>query len=349
MKSVNKKKKIQKFHINKTTIILGILMGIVLIVGVSGAAFAKYYAKRDNKGVSVASGLYFNSNCISNMSGDNSTSLEQIDLQTVPGYVNPEGGNIFYLEIRNYDNHLLYNELYLDVEYTIEFLKVNGESATVKYVDNDGNDVTISLGDEVFTLTDREIKGGAARYDSYIIKTTNAADNSNAKVLVRAYPTAPDYVAVAAEEMRLIGVLTAQPKDVKVGIDKANFLIQDSAAYADWRSAVETMSGLVYTIQTNGDDVSSGDVKGELKVTWNNKMLDINQYDSYYVEAKSLGRVVTDGDYTTMTIRVYPYSNVKITFYKTDDFVTHFNDTTATGMTQTEFESYVKATLVDTE
>lgn len=360
MKFINKEKKERKFNISKKNLLLGLLMGISIMIGVSGVAFAKYYAKRDNKGVSVASGLYFNSNCISNVAGDIDIPLDQIDLQKAPGYVNPEGGSIFYLDIRNYDNHLLYNELYLDVEYTISFLKINGETASVEYTDDDGNNVRTVLEDgKEFTLTGREIEGGAARYHSYIIKTENAVDGSDAKVLVMAYPTAPDYVAVAAEDMRLLGVLTAQPKDVKVGIDKAGFLIEDTSEYeSDWKNTVETMSGLVYTIQTNGDDVSSsGAVKGELKVTWNSKMLDINQYDTYYQEALDAIKkgdtdaIVTNGDYKTMTIKVLPYANVRITFYKTADFVAYFddNDSMTTDMTQSEFENYVKATLAESE
>lgn len=348
MKFGKREIKIGKLNIGKRPVFIAALLGMALIMGISGATLAKYYAKRDNKGVSVASGLYFNSNCISNVEGDTSIALDTIDLLKAPGYVNPEGGSVFYMDIRNYDNHLLYNELYLDVEYTIRFLKLNGKDASVEYTDENGDDIRVELKDgEEFNLTGRKIAGGSARYHSYIIRTTNAEDGSDAKVLVMAYPTAPDYVATAAEKMRLLGVLVAQPKDVKVGIDKANFMIEDTADYtADWKSAVKKMSGLEYNIQTNGDDVSSsGAVKGELKVTWNYKMLDINQFDSYYLEAAQNGLITTEGEKKTMIIKVLPYANVKITFYKTADFATAF----AGSMTKEEFEDYVSATLAESE
>lgn len=354
-----------KLNISKRILFIGFVMCILTVVGVSGVTLAKYYAKRDNKGVSVASGLYFNSNCISNVAGRIDEPLDQIDLLRVPGYVNPEGGSIFYLDIRNYDNHLLYNELYLDLEYTISFRKVNGETASVEYTNEEGKNVRVSLEDgltyidavadtthpgwngKYLTLTGKELAGGAARYHSYVIRTTNAIDGTDAKVLVMAYPTAPDYVAAAAEDMRLIGVLQAQPKNVKVGIDKDGFLIEDTAEYvSDWEKAVEKMSGLVYTIQTNGDDVSStGAVKGALKVTWNSKMLDINQFDSYYLEAARNNAITTNGDKKTMTIKVLPYANVRITFYKTADFAAAFGS----SMTKTEFENYVQAELAESE
>lgn len=346
MRHSNKEKTKKKFHMKKRTLLIGFMIGIVMALGVTTFSIAKYYAKRDNKGVSVASGLYFNSNCISNVPGKIDTPLKNIDLTTVPGYVNPEGGDIFYMDIRNYDNHLLYNELYLDLEYTISFLKLNGEDCSVQYTDSTGAEVRQELKDgEVFTLTGRELKGGAARYESYIVRTNQATDGTDAEVLVMAYPTAPDYVSTAAEDMRLIGVLHAQPKDVKVGIDQEGFLIENTAEYqADWKSAVAGMSGLQYAIMTNGDDVSSsGAVKGELLVTWNSKMLDINQYDPYYLEAVESGRISTDGDNKTMTIKVLPYANVKITFYKTADFVAAFDTT----MTQAQFEGYVKSTLAE--
>ncbi len=346
-KSRNKKKK-GKFHIAKWSLILALVFGVVALVGFSSVSLAKYYAKRDNKGVSVAAGLYFNSNCISNIPGEINLTLDTVDLTTVPGYVNPEGGSIFYLDIRNYDNHLLYNELYLDLEYTIQFLKVNGQSATVEYTDDAGQNQMVLLEDgKEFKLTGRRLNGGSAKYERYTINTEQALDGSNAQVLVMAYPTSPDYVAVAGKEMRLIGILQAQPKDVKVGIDRDYFMIEDTAEYAtEWKAAVEAMSGLVYNIQTNGDNVSSsGAVQGEMKVTWNAKMLDINQYDTHYVEALENNSVVTEGDMKTMTIRVLPYANVKITFYKTKDFVSAFNG----SMTKEEFENYVSATLVSSD
>lgn len=363
MKQDKKDKVFQKLNISKRALFIGFLICILMFIGVSGVSLAKYYAKRDNKGVSVASGLYFNSNCISNVEGAIDLPLDQIDLLKVPGYVNPEGGSIFYLEIRNYDNHLLFNESYLDLKYTISFMKLNGETASVEYTDESGKNVRVSLEDgstyidgvagtthegwngKYLTLTGKELAGGAARYHNYIIRTTNATDGTDAKVLVMAHPTAPNYVAAAAEDMRLIGVLQAQPKDVKVGIDRSGFLIEETAEYSsDWKSAVEKMSGLVYTIQTNGDDVSSsGAVKGELEVKWNAKMLDINQYDPYYLEALSNSAITTDGDIKTMKIKVLPYANVRITFYKTADFVTAFDS----SMTQTEFENYVQANLAE--
>ena len=85
-------KQFLKLNTVKKTLIIGFLLCILAIVSVSGVTLAKYYAKRDNKGVSVASGLYFNSNCISNVEGAINVSLDQIDLLQVPGYVNPEGG-----------------------------------------------------------------------------------------------------------------------------------------------------------------------------------------------------------------------------------------------------------------
>ena len=354
-----------KLNIGRKAFFIVAVLCVLVVAIPSGVSLAKYYAKRDNKGVSVASGLYFNSNCISNVAGTITESLDKIDLMKVPGYVNPEGGSIFYLDIRNYDNHLLYNELYLDLKYTISFMKIVGETTSVEYTDEEGKIVRVSLEDgttyidavpgathpgwngKYLTLTEKELAGGAARQHSYVIRTTNAIDGTDARVLVMAHPTAPDYVAAAAEDMRLIGFLQAQPKNVKVGIDSSTFLIEDTTEYAtDWKSAVEKISGLVYTIQTNGDDVStSGAVKGELILTWNAKMLDINQFDSYYLEAAKSGTVITDGDKKTMKIKVLPYANVRITFYKTADFVSAFEST----MTQTEFESLVKAELATSE
>ena len=121
MKQFFKKLDFSKMNISKKALFIGFIACILMFMGFSGVSLAKYYAKRDNTGVSVASGLYFNSNCISNVAGSIDTPLTSIDLVKVPGYVNPEGGSVFHMDIRNYDNHLLFNELYLDMEYTISF------------------------------------------------------------------------------------------------------------------------------------------------------------------------------------------------------------------------------------
>ena len=164
-----------------------------------------------------------------------------------------------------------------------------------------------------------------------------------------AYPTSPDYVAAAQEKMRLIGTLQAQPKAVKVGLASNGFevltYLEDGQ---DWRTAVEKMSGLVYAIKTNGDDVTSGVVKGELEVTWNYQMLDINQFDTYYMTAVENNSIVTNeaNKTKTMTIKVLPYANVKITFYKTADFVSAFKSST---MTRDDLEGYVSVQLSESQ
>ncbi len=351
---------IEKLNISKKILFAGLVLCVLLALGTTGVVMAKYYAKRDNKGVSTSSGLYFNSNCISNIAGSVDTDIRTIDLSTVPGYVNPEGGNIFWLDIRNYDNHLLYNELYLDMEYTICFLKVQGLSASVTYKDDTGTDVVQPLEDnQVFTLNNRKLKGGSAKFHSYKIITENVDATTYAKVLVMAFPTSPDYVSAAQEDMRLVGILQAQPQMVEIGIASTKWLMQErqEAEYnADWKKVVRQNSGLVYSIQTNGDDVTSGSVKGELKITWNHDMLSINQYDTYYLEAlETLANADSSDDAiikddasgtTTMKIRVLPYSNVKITFYKTDNFNQAFGNDT---MTKADFEGYVSATLASGE
>lgn len=344
-------KKIQhiKLNINKKNLRIALMVCLVLVLSISGTALAKYYATRNNKGVSVAAGLYFNSNCLGNVPGE-IKELPDVDVTTMPGYVNKEGGNIFHLEIRNYDNHILFNELYLDVEYTISFMLVEGASASIEYKDESGTitNVPLLLGQPV-TLTGQILPGGTAYYDSYTVTTENTTDGKKAKVMVMAYPTAPDYVASAKEEMRLVGVLQAEPKIVEVGIDTSRFLIEDRTEFVtDWKNQVEKMSGLVYAIKTNGDDVSSstGAIKGELEVTWNSRMLDINQYDPYYLDAMEEDTITTNGDLKTMRIRVLPYANIKITFYKTADFVKAFDDGT---MTKEAFQGYVKATLPDVD
>ena len=84
---------------------------------------------------------------------------------------------------------------------------------------------------------------------------------------------------------------------------------------------VKEYSGYEYNITTTGDVASTGieNISQDIAITWNSNVLSIDNFNSYYVEAKGKGMVVDNGNgTTTMRIDAMPYSNILITFYKKD-------------------------------
>lgn len=305
---------------------------LVIAISVSAVIFAKYYATTNNKGVAVASGLYFSSNILANTPG--SLDINTAKLETdLPEYLNPKiwsgATYTFPVEIRNHDSVLLYNDANLDVEYRVDFLLLENEISTsysVKQVNTgSGSSVEKTLvKDNVISFTGK-IDGGQPLYDKYElsihIEDETKFEGKSAPVLVVAYPTAPNYIADTASELRLVAVIQGDYTQPKIEIDKKGFVIENYMTDSNWTETVKEYSGYEYNITTTGDVASTGieNISQDIAITWNSNVLSIDNFNSYYVEAKGKGMVVDNGNgTTTMRIDAMPYSNILITFYKKD-------------------------------
>ena len=116
MKAIKKNRKLHKKFYRAMG---GFLITLVLLCAAGGNLFAKYYAGQKNKGVGVASSLYFSSNVLKNVASTEDTT-------DYPMIFNKEAWNgtdecEIEVDIRNYANQLLYNDKNLDITYQISF------------------------------------------------------------------------------------------------------------------------------------------------------------------------------------------------------------------------------------
>lgn len=313
-----------------------IILFILVFVMSAGTVFvmAKYYATTNNKGVAVASGLYFNSNILINEAGtiDIGEIVTQYNnsLIDIPISINSKEWSsstyTFPIEIRNYNSILLYNDSNLNIKYNIEIVQLNsvaGTSYSVKRLNENGiyEEETLTRG--VVKKYEEVLQGGEALFNKFDINM-NIEDNSgftgrSAKILVLAYPVSPDYIAVSAENLRLISILQGDYTQSEISIDKQGFVIENGMDNTNFRSIIDTYSGYEYNITTYGDmAIKEGDsINQMMKITWNNSMLTIDQFSSYFIEARDNSNVIDNGDGTTsILIEAMPYANISIVFYK---------------------------------
>ena len=334
-------------------LILVLLLLVISAIATSLVIFGKYYATTNNKGVSVASGLYFASNVLSHSAGTTNTEQAKDD-ESIPMYYNPNvwvgETYTFPVQIRNYDSILLYNDANLDIEYNVIFILLDEDntlSYSVKQITSDGPTIIekpIVYGETVTFVG--KLEGGQPVSDKYEvsikIEDSEEFKGKSGRVLVVAYPTAPDYIATTAQSLRLASIIKGDYTQPEIKIDKSEFVIKDLMTDANWKEKVSSYSGYEYNITTNGDMAGAGSdyVAQSIKITWSN-VLTINQFDSYYLEAKAAGRVEVDdvNNTTSMYIDAKPYANILITFFKKDadyDFATLAGMNEFLGLVTTE-------------
>lgn len=342
-----------------------ILMMIVAIWSVGFSAYivyAKYYSVKSNKAVMVASNLYFNSDKLKQKSGvtDLDTILANTDfvnaLAINTNSANWNSGNVLMqFDIRNYDNNILYNSANLDVDYKVEFVLLDEPQGATYWV-NTGGDSYQELAAEGSRITSTgTVYGGSLDADSYGIRvnlTGTAESYVPSRVLVLAYPTAPDYMYQPADAMqpwRLVGVFQAHVTETKMTIESSHFKVTEETDYSDttWKAKVQNLSGYIYNIKTAGDvvmDTSTANSQ-EAKITWDTNYVAIDEYDENYIYAQNHGLIEENGSKKTMTILVLPYTSIDITFYKTSAFDAAVAAKGANEEGRLWFEGLVTATI----
>lgn len=375
---------------NKKLLIISVLIAVFAMAGMGfGITYARYYAIQYRQGISVASGLYFSSNMLSKIPGQ-TTDIGAINDGTLQTIVNSSrwagGTTSFDISIRNYDSNLLYNDSNLNIEYEIWFMLLDtpqgasysvtppqGQAYTVDLPDGSTNTVTTPNGESValtstLKFTKRTLVGGTLSSDTFKLnlKMDDSNNYNKAKVMVVAYPTAPDYVVNEQnQEQRLVGVFQGVFTDVELKVDKAEFLVQGESDYnsSTWKNKVKDLSGLIYNVKTIGDvvpsDTSSNQTKPQAIIKWNTQYLTLSKYDAYYEYALKKNDEIASGPDLTLPkwywedpsnnaaylrVEVMPYSSLEVTFYKTPLFMTEFNND---SMTQDNFEALVKAYTED--
>ena len=346
--NMNEKIKRKKSKNKIKKLLISFLVLAVCIV--TGTVVAKYYSSKYRPGIAVASGFYFNSNRLLKVPGD-TRDITAINTTGMMVNVNGDkwsGGNLYFdIEIRNYDNNLLFNDSNLNVGYEICFYLLGEPVGATYYAqDIDGTEKMLSA-DHVVKFNNGYLPGGTLSKDSYRIRInlTNGNIYEPVKVLVVAYPTSPDYLAnTQNQEQRLVGLFEGVYSETYMQVEDAYFLVEDDTDYNDssWSDKVEDLSGLIFNIKTKGDVVTDENnaVKQEAIVRWQSNYIEISEYDEYYIAAKERQAAISAGEedyiwtetdeagnvWTYMKIEILPYTNVNITFYKTEQFLSDFEN-----------------------
>lgn len=329
---------------------MAVLACAIVLSGIS-YVYGKYYASKYNKGVGIASNLYFNSDKLrksighTDMDGivNDADSVNAINVFTNNGAWATSDKLLLTFDIRNYDNSILYNDMNLNITYTVEFVLLDdpvGASYKIIGPDNKTYDLP-SKGTKVI-IPDAALKGGSLKSDTYGIQIEQKAgeEYKASRVLVMAYPTGPDYIHREQDEdneYRLLGIFEGHKTDMELTIDSSGFEVQQDDGYnsTTWKNKVADLSGFIYNFKTAGDVVLNSDVtdKDQVVVTWDSRYLDIDNYDVNYLyglaedaktaddpDAKKYITMSEDGNYKSLVVMALPYSSIDITFYKTEAF-----------------------------
>ncbi len=146
-------------------LLCGGLSGLVTYLFFSPTV-AKYFVRLTASGEAVARGYYFSSNVLSTGDGTN------IEVSAWQGKE-----YVFSLNLRNYDNVLLYNEEGQDVNYTIDVMIEEGEELC------GAGDYSVTItkggdpvnGDDIHTLTGEE---GERKSDTFLIKVSSLLEDN---------------------------------------------------------------------------------------------------------------------------------------------------------------------------
>lgn len=292
----------KQLHTKKYGIVFCFLLSLLLFCLAGGILLAKYYAERSNKGVATASSLYFSSNLLKNVQ-----KLNENDYPVVYNTSAWDGTDpyVYNLEIRNYQNQLLYNDQNLDIQYDISFQLVN---------ETDGGTYQITYQNESKTITDgtgcsfsATLKGGQATENNFTISIKRPKGNvdinyKSVGIQVTATPISPSYVA---NYEKLGGVLYATTFSSKYELKGEFSKIQTEK--------VSEYAAFPYTITYKpGQDNTAQQVK----ISWDAGKLQLDKYSPYYSSIQT--DLANNRKYIMVSIE--PYTIFDIIFFRTSEF-----------------------------
>lgn len=340
----------------KAAVIFGCLILGSLLVFISFTVYSKYYKTGYNKGMATASGFYFSSNYLVDAELSEIKTIEELAARTdlldsLPVTANNTvwSGDSFHfsVDIRNYTNQLLYNDIDLNVSYQVEFLLIE-EPQGAGYEVRKGTagsykPLTKTASAAEKAVFEGTLEGGRLTVESYDLKVTLQGASGDAyvpaKILMLAYPTAPSYLV---DTKKIAGIITADYNQKEMEITEQSFTVdKDGFTDSTWKDIAKKESALVYQIKTTGNysGGSSDNIKRKIKVSWNPGMYELNQNDKYKNDADT----VYDEAGGTMIIETMPYASIKFVFFKKTEFDAKLDG----GMSLEEFRKTVTAEIID--
>lgn len=291
----------EQLHKMRHHAMLGFVTTLLLLCCSVGVLFAKYYAGHSNKGVATASGLYFTSNVLKNVSGK-----VVADYPVIYNTDAWDGANAysFNLEIRNYQSQLLYNDSNLNITYEITFCledQTDGGTYLITY-QNQTKTLESNSTSCTFLAT---LDGGKAVANKYTVSVKRPDGDANANyksvgIIVTAKPVSPSYLS---DYETLGGILYASLVSSQFEL-KGEFSKFKSGEIGQYAAFPYTV-----TYKPGGDNIVRN-----IKICWNKNKLQLDMFSPYYNLVKE------DGQYKYVEIEIEPYTVFDIIFYRTNSF-----------------------------
>lgn len=377
--NIKKRSNVKKLNKSAKIKIVIAAAACLLVAGVSFTVYSKYYKTGFNPGMATASGFYFNSNyltAVEEIMGKSMTDIAKNYQQLIPISSNDnswrgENGYSFYVQIRNYDNHLLYNDQDLNVEYEVSFMLLEDSTGIATYtVSKDGVSHTLGWqnGQGTIATFNGKLKGGQLSSDEYqlSVNLVDADRYTPAGVLIVARPTGPSYLQ---NTKWIASIMKVNYEEKEFRIEKAGFVISNYDAWQDeaqrdeerqneWKKDVEKEAGYVYQVYTTGNNTGTGTRK-TIELRWRDDLFKINNFDQYYQQIKADlaedGLTINDpndkyyvvekngAQWRVMKMEVLPYSSLKFVFYrKATDFMGKVDK-----MSIKDFKDTVEVEIID--
>lgn len=323
---------------------LWFFLPLCLLLSGGYAVYAKYLAQSVQRGITIASSIYFTCNYASpsQTPGDDMTDA----LVSVVQSTDTDGkGYNFTVEIRNYENILLFNSRTAQIPYTVEFWLADAggtgdtyqATAKVKTKNTDG---ILEETTETKTITQDNpasfnniLTGGQALSDGYEIKVTAPSGK-----------TVPIYVRVKTADgalltERLKGKIMLQTRS-DAGKFLKSFGFNTNGDTPDEQfKYLQKQSEFSYKITTGGVSQEDGGNTEMVTLYWDGAVYDIDRFSSAWLAWEKSGKKApktvekatligyTDRDWTqwsdkiyAITVPVNAYASINIGFFRETEY-----------------------------
>lgn len=322
---------------------LWFFLPLCLLLSGGYAVYAKYLAQSVQRGITIASSIYFTCNYASpSQTADDMTDA----LVSVAQSTDTDGKEYnFTVEIRNYENILLYNSSTAQIPYTVEFWLADAGTAGDTYqatakVKTKNADGILEEMTETKTITqDKEhlasfsniLTGGEARSDDYNIVVTAPSGKA-----------VPIYVRVKTADGALLTELLKGKIMLQTRSDDGKFLksfgFNTNGDTPDEQfQYLQKQSEFNYKITTGGVSQEDGGNTEMVTLYWNGTIYDIDRFSSAWLAWEKSGKTApktvekatltryTDWDWTewrgedtiyAITVPVNAYASINIGFFR---------------------------------
>ncbi len=281
--------------VKKTVKLLWILLPLCLLLTGGYYVYAKYLAQSVQRGITIASSIYFTSNYAAPSQTDGTDMSDA--LVSVVSSTDPDGMSYdFAVEIRNYENILLFNNSNAQIPYKVEFWLAEDAaagdnyqvSATVRTQKPDG---TFAETTETRSLT----KDNKAVFSNILIGGEARSDDYNIVVKALSGKAAPIYVRVKTADGALLTELLKGKIMLQTRSDDGEFLksfgfnVNGDTEDAQFQY-LQKQSEFNYKIITGGVSQESGGNTEMVTLYWDPGVYDIDRFSSAWLAWEKSGK-----------------------------------------------------------